>query len=825
MGLFQNAREKYQKKAQENDKVCVELISRIDEALSDAKAIFADTKSFIDPGAEEKWKIRNKAILADYNKLKTLSLVVSTKYTKLVAKQIELSDTAYNLKQKIHEHNEHVITLRIEDAYSLIGEVEGKKLDRQQMACIIKEARNNLVIAGAGTGKTTTIVGKVKYLLKAEKCLPQDILVLSFTNASASEMKARIVKETDCSIEVSTFHKFGINIITKVNGLVPRITKLNLRDFIREQLKLNIQSDSYFSLLCWYLLYNHVIAKSEFEFQSEEEYEEYLRFNPPTTINNEVVKSYGEMDIANFLTQHSIRYVYECPYEIDTRTSEHGQYHPDFYLPDYKIYIEYFGINRKGEVPPYFSPRDGMSATEAYLASMKWKRALHKEHQTTMIECYGYEKLEGTLLESLKDRLEKNGVVLMPKSSQQLWDEVIHGNNVLLEGLVELFETLINLIKNNNYDIATVRKLNHGGSNVKSNDVLLSLLEPIFAAYSNYLSENNEIDFSDMINLASEYIKQGKYVNPYKYVIVDEYQDISKSRFALLKDLRESGDYKLFCVGDDWQSIYRFAGSDVGLITNFSKYWGPTEISKIETTYRFCQQLIDISSEFIMRNPVQIKKAIRGKKEDYGFPVGEISGYTNKYAIEFMAKKLKDLPTGSRVFFIGRYSYDAKSLTDSGLFTCQYNIVNGLVDVKSRTRPDLKMSFLTAHKAKGLQADYVFIINNKKSRMGFPSKIQDAPVLDLLYDDHDRFPYAEERRLFYVALTRARKKVYLVTIKDKESEFVKELEQKYGEDIRKERFECPLCGGTIVKKSGPYGEFYGCSNYRTNGCTYKRKIL
>ena len=353
---------------------------------------------------------------------------------------------------------------------------------------------------------------------------------------------------------------------------------------------------------------------------------------------------------------------------------------------------------------------------------------------------------------------------------------------------------------------------------------MLSLLEPIFNAYCKYLSDHKEIDFNDMINLASEYVRQGKYINPYKYVIVDEYQDVSKARFTLLDCLRKSGDYELFCVGDDWQSIYRFAGSDIGFILNFSKYWGATEVSKIETTYRFSQKLIEISGGFIMQNPVQIKKSIRGKSEDFGFPLGEISGYTDKFSIEFMSKKLNDIPKGSSVFFIGRYSFDAKLLNDSGLFSCQYNNTSGLIEVKAKSRPDLNMVFLTAHKSKGLQADYVFIINNKKSRMGFPSKIQDAPILDLLLDNCDQYPYAEERRLFYVALTRAKKKVFIVTVNGQESEFAMELKERYGTEMKKEQFECPLCGGRLVKRSGPYGEFFGCSNYRTNGCNYKRKI-
>ena len=824
MGFIQRIIDQHQKKVQKRNDTCDDLISRINDALRDAKSIFSAPQAFIDPHSEIEWRSRNSGILADTEAHKILPLKKASRYKILSDKQLELSEVAQSMARQIFQHNEQVVSMKVQTAYALIGGVEGRRLNLQQITCIVKDAHNHLVIAGAGTGKTTTVIGKIKYLLRTGKCLPKDILVLSFTNASASEMSERISVETGRNIAASTFHKLGLNIISQVNGVMPKISQINLRKFVKEQLELNMQSDAYLSLLSSYLLFNRVVAKSEFEFKSQKEYDEYLKLNPPTTINNEKVKSYGEMDIANFLIQNGIRYLYEHPYEFDTRTVEKRQYCPDFYLPDYKIYIEYFGINRSGEVPSHFKAANGMSASETYRASIKWKRDIHREHQTKMIECYAYEKLEGNLLEALKEKLKAESVSFNPKSSKELWTLVTAEDDSLLEGAVELFETLINLIKSNDYDIATVRNLNHEGSNVRANNILLSLLEPIFNAYCQFLTDHKEIDYNDMINLADQYVRLGKYTNPYKYVIVDEYQDISKARFRLLDSLRKSRDYELFCVGDDWQSIYRFAGSDIGFILNFTKYWGPTETSKIETTYRFSQKLIEISSGFIMKNPAQIKKSIRGKSDNYGFPLGEISGYTDKFAIEFMTKRLNDIPKGNSVFFIGRYSFDVNLLNDSGYFSCRYNNITGLTDVKAKSRPDLHMVFLTAHKSKGLQADYVFIINNKKSRMGFPSKIQDAPILDLLLDNCDRYPHAEERRLFYVALTRAKKKAFILTVEERESEFALELKACYKEELKKEQFECPFCGGRLVKRRGPYGEFFGCSNYHTNGCNYKRKI-
>ncbi|MDY5859860.1 MAG: UvrD-helicase domain-containing protein, partial [Eubacteriales bacterium] len=314
MGFIRTIIEQHKKKVQERNNTCDELISRIDEALRETKSLFSDPQIFVKPQAETDWKNRNSGLLADIETNKIQRLKKASHYNILSLKQIELYNAARYLSQNIIQHNARTTNIRIQEAYTLIGDVEGRKLDQQQMACIVKEAHNHLVIAGAGTGKTTTVVGKIKYLLKTGKYLPQDILVLSFTNASASEMDARIAAETGQNIAASTFHKLGLNIITQVNGVMPRITQINLRKFIREQLKLNMQSDTYLSLLSSYLLYNRVVAKSEFDFKSQKEYDEYLKLNPPTTVNNETVKSYGEMDIANFLTQNSIRYIYEQPY-------------------------------------------------------------------------------------------------------------------------------------------------------------------------------------------------------------------------------------------------------------------------------------------------------------------------------------------------------------------------------------------------------------------------------------------------------------------------------------------------------------------------------
>ena len=824
MHYIKNILKKYKEKIRLRNQNCNHLITQIDLALTEAHDLFVNTSDFIEPAKAQEWIHQNALLLQALEEKQIKNLKKAFRYKLLFQKQIELQQLKSSLKKEISIHNEQVASAKIENIYRFIGEVEGRKLDRQQLICIAKEAHNHLVIAGAGTGKTTTIVGKIKYLLQSHTYKPDDILVLSFTNASATEMCERIQKETGYHIRATTFHQFALTIIKETETILPKITQVSLPKYIKEQLEINMKNESYLNLLNTYLLYHRIPTKSEFTFKNQAEYNEYLKQYPPTTIRNEKVKSYGEMDIANFLIQNGITYIYEHPYIIDTRTDEYEQYNPDFYLPDYHIYIEYFAINREGEAPSYFTGQNGKTGTQQYQESMKWKRQIHQTYNTTMIECYAYEKLEGNLLDCLKDKLQEKKVVLTPKSTEELWEQVIKNDATILDGLVELFETLINLIKSNHFTISDVRERNQSHGNGQANNDILTLVEPLFDAYNQYLQIHNEIDFNDMINKATKYVKTGKYHHPYQYVMVDEYQDISKARFSLLHEMRKTNNFGLFCVGDDWQSIYRFTGSDIGFLLHFEKYWGATEISMIETTYRFPQKMCEMSGNFIMQNPAQIKKNIHSEAISRGFPLGEINGYTDKYAINFMLKRLDNLPKNSTVFFIGRYTFDFNLLKDNGLFTWNYHNINKTITVIYKKRPDLKMSFITAHKSKGLQADYVFIINNKKSKMGFPSQIQDADILNLLLDNCDQYPYAEERRLFYVALTRAKIKTFLVTITDHESEFVLELKNNYGNKIKMEAFECPLCGGQLSKKNGPYGEFFGCSNYKTIGCTYTREF-
>ena len=820
---FFSEKRKQNKERLENE--CNSLLEKINVAIGAANSYFANANAYIDISNADVWLNKYNYLIPNSTKENIHCYRKCSQGKELLKRANVFSSIPGSLGDNIRKHNDDLAKRQIEEGYRLVGDVEGRRLDEQQMISIVKPSMNTLIIAGAGTGKTTTIIGKIKYLLNKGLYGPSDILVLSFTNASASEMSERICNETGFSIDASTFHKLGLEIIKAVEGKIPKIYSKSVSSFVREQLIDLMKDPEYLAKLCAYALFHKNGIRTENDFSSKEEYSEYLSMNPPTTLKGELVKSYGELDIANYLYQNQIRYEYEASYKFDTNTAEYGQYHPDFYLPDYDVYIEYFGIDHLGKVADYFKGRDGLSATQTYQAGIEWKRKTHAEMHTSMVECYAYEKFDNNLLVNLEKKLKSNNIVLNPLPAEELWKKISEENNRLQEGIIELFGTVIALAKSNNYSFEQLEKLAFEHRDSLNNLYILSLIKPIYQAYDEMLLKNDEIDFSDMINRATLYVHDGKFKNPYKYVIVDEYQDISKARFNLLNELRKSSYYDLFCVGDDWQSIYRFAGSDINFIVDFDNYWGPTEIGKIETTYRFTNSLINISSGFIMKNPRQIKKNIQGKSLDNRFSLGVISGYTERAAIQFMLERLDELPKESSVLFLGRYKFDVELLKENESLVIKYDNEKSETTVKYTKRHDLKMKYMTAHGSKGLEADYVFIINNKDSKMGFPSKIQDASILDLLLEKAEIYPYAEERRLFYVALTRAKKKAYLITQKNHESIFAKELISRYSEQLRRENYICPLCGGKLVKKSGPYGEFYGCSNFGKTGCKFNRKII
>lgn len=493
------------------------------------------------------------------------------------------------------------------DTLPLDFRVENHPLDREQRKSIYDPARFNLTVAGAGSGKTTTILGKILYLLQSGFASPPEILVLSFTHDSAMELRERFLREY--------YQAFAEQILLRKSP-PPNIT---IETFHSLALKL-LRS-------LW----------PDFSVTTNEIDDEQL----VSEIADNVISGSDELTI-----QISIIREFLDLYELDSTTL--SLIASKFSLPDY---------------------------SELFLmVSKKYQRELSS------------------------------------------------------------------------------------------------------------LLENHQATFSGLIKLAIRYLRSGQIKTRFRYIIVDEYQDLSALRQEFLHLLVESSQANLFAVGDDWQAIYGFSGSRVDFTLNFRRFWGDFSLHRISKTYRFGPTLAKLSSSFIMQDHTQIQKQIQSQKEDALEPVVEISGDSERLDLEVLTHYLESLPENSSILLLGRFQIDRFRLAHCSKF----NLTSD--NIEFHPRPDLKIRFLTVHQSKGLEADYVIILNNRDAKLGFPAHVKDPPLKTELIKIAeelrlDQVSVNEERRLFYVAFTRAKKQVILLTVDGKESSFIKELRRKFREDF------------------------------------------
>ena len=478
--------------------------------------------------------------------------------------------------------------------------VENHLLDREQRRSIYDPARFNLTVAGAGSGKTTTILGKILYLLQSGFASPPEILVLSFTHDSATELRERFLREY--------YQTFAEQIL--------------------------------------------------------------LRKSPPPNIIIETFHS---------LALKLLRSLW-----------------PDFFV------------------------------------------AVSKTDSDSSLSSDSND--EATLESIIREFLDQH----------------------------ELDSTTLSLI----------------ASKFSSSDYS-KLFLTVSKKYQRELSsllEKHQTTFSGLIKLAIRYLRSGQIKTPFRYIIVDEYQDLSALRQEFLHLLIESSQANLFAVGDDWQAIYGFSGSRVDFTLNFRRFWGDFSLHRISKTYRFGPTLAGLSSSFIMQDHTQIRKQIRSQKEDSSEAVVEICGDSERLDLEVFTHYFESLPRDSSILLLGRFQIDQFRLAHCSKFNLSSD------GIEFRPRPDLKIRFLTVHQSKGLEADYVIILNNRDAKLGFPAHVKDPPLkteLIKIADELklDQISADEERRLFYVALTRAKKQVILLTVDGKESSFIKELRRKFRQDF------------------------------------------
>ncbi len=695
-------------------------------------------------------------------------------------------------------------------------------LTPSQQEAVFSDEDAIIVNAWAGTGKTKTIENKIKYLYKEKKIPLKDILVVTYSKKSQEDMMGRICKTLDSEwIEynkdelretISTFHAFGKRILDEYeskNNINQnliwewRATRRVLED--DEKVKITnktlstIKDDPIVSskIIHYFLYYDKQIITEEDDEDKKKKYKwnEYPSFLK-SWWTNVVVKSYWELLIANYLVEHWIKVEYEGKdFHYTDKKWNQKDYKPDFYLPDFNIFIEYFWVDELEKTAPWIDEED-------YVEWMHSKIEEHKKAWNILVDMR-YADLKGWR-EYFLDKFEK-----------QLNSFWVNTNNHVSVDQTFVKEEMTNLWRVLSSFLALYSECRLSDDVIYHRINELSVWEKeraykfyeIFKAYYEtykwLLKENNSMDFCDMILWAINCLRAWYVKRDFRYILVDEFQDISKARADLLIELvKNHNRTKLFCVWDDWQSIYKFTWSELWIFLDFDRYFWYTKHITLYDTFRFNQWISDISWAFIQKNPSQIQKSLHSfnQEKDNKILIYEKQRNDDDQAYRNAVKDILD-------DCIAHFSEDEKEKYKQEIFnlSCLYltryslwkyhNDIFDMLD-KLNKKPEededwskyydmpycwykfkFKINAMTVHGSKWLEADYVIVDHvNWKRSYTFPSTIDDDPVLDLcMVDDSFAYPFAEERRLFYVAITRWKNKAYIIHDKYNASNFVRDL--------------------------------------------------
>ena len=703
--------------------------------------------------------------------------------------------------------------------------------DENKRRAIVIDDKNVRVNAGAGTGKTFTIQKKVQYLVEKKNIPVDKILCLSYTVKGAEDLNEKVNDNLpdDKEVKAVTFHEFCRNVAWDC-GYHNTTDRDILEKAINNYFKRILNSRKLDKLIEYFGYYiNSPIDNEEYD-----SYEELLAYEngkdlkslkkkfydskiSTFTMQGEIVKSIGELIIANYLFMHEIEYVYETNYKsnlldiiknhfihsgnyfslvnlsqkdewIDKFIEKCGDwylYRPDFYLPEYGIYLEHFGIKGTDEDEKWLG--------KDYLNQMERKRKFHKENQTILLETYYSYLYEGRLVEELEELLESNGVTIGQMNRKDIFEILKDANKIddydnfkdLIMNFINIFEAQ-NSLKSRLNQFKKANKLEKDGYKRKRQELFLDIVGDIYNEYYK-LNDGKKIDNNREVSLALELIQTKKYSKDFDYILIDEYQDINPIRSLLLQSLQKNTGAKLFVVGDDWQSIYRFNGSDLKLFLDFNNYFPNSELVQLKENRRNFDAINDVASKFIMENEYQEKKELDSinKWENEVHPI-KIIRYSPRpdskkvlrlYSI--ISEVIKNNPKKDKaeILLLGRNNSDIEEFTNNSIFRVDNRMDR--VKVICSEFPQADITFMSIHKSKGLEYDDVIILNFKDYFSGFPNKIEDDSVLSFL-KDREECQYAEERRLLYVALTRTLNNVYLLAPKYDKSIFIKELIKNYG---------------------------------------------
>ena len=742
----------------------------------------------------------------------------------------DLKEYSNNLNDKINVNqikrvNDSFIDTEVKDNENFFEDIQ----DENKKRAIVCDEDNIKIVAGAGAGKTFIIQKKIDYLINIKGKDPKKILCLCYTGKGANDLKKKINND---AVDIFTFHGFCREVSKNCGKNLPTDDKL-LDDVINNYIRKVIDDDEKLNEILEYFNY-YVKNPSIREFDSFEEYKEFKRGNRIKTLRNkydfyngyqkqsykgEVVRSLEELIIANFLFMHNIDYIYEDTYEHECLTpiisnffgsnnyfclnrdlntdlvnrdkfqkfeKSLGSYQPDFYLPDKNIYIEHFGVARDNIA--HWLKGD---AQKKYTEDMNFKLKLHKFYNTNLITTFSYYMSEGVLLDKLREFLS-NYYELRERDKKEIFAIIINNNRsedfkqfkLLIKSFINIFEAK-NLPKSKFNEF---KKENLSQKNIylkRKHELFLNIVSEIYEDYDLW-NKKGGLYYNREVTNALNFIENGEYNECYDYIFIDEYQDINYVRCKLLQELQKINNSKLFVVGDDWQSIYGFNGSEVKLFVDFNEYFPNSETIKISENRRNCQALIDISSSFIRQNKNQEYKELEyyeNEKSVNSNPIKLVPYDKNRNKILYVEKVVQEIIRSNRkkdleILLLGRNNKDINFLINNRLFKQVYGDKK-YKEIEYSKNSDISIYFMSIHQSKGLEKDAVIILNFNNYDYGFPNQIDDDSVLQFIKEKED-YLFAEERRLLYVALTRTRNNVYLIYPNSNYSEFIKELKEDYG---------------------------------------------
>lgn len=664
-------------------------------------------------------------------------------------------------------------------------------LNDHQREAVITDEKRVLVLAGAGSGKTKTLLQKLVYLVNDKGVKPSSILAITFTKNAANEMTDRLIFAADETGEyqrimndkkisvkdknfyrftyirkfrwiqhltIKTFHSLCYSILRNfgTDEFDNQFRVIGDRKVVEEQFEKHTAPEIQFEVMQKSVIeacddpdFMLRLKRYILDYFIDNIHKEGKNKNAKvydgkfyTTLKGEKVRSKSERDIADWLYRHNIKYIYEP--EINLKDFN---FKPDFYIPQANLYVEH--VSKKS-----YSLRDK-------------EEQFHKAGKL-YVKTFESMTKDSTLFNRALDRIISGHLSenYSPENALSFEEEFKTYHEEIRKFITQVLRT-IDMVKVENLSMDEIFSRAQRDQHERVR-IFYQLALPLFNKYKNYCINKSYLDFNDMLIRALSLFKhqpeiKEKYQNQYKYILVDEFQDVNNLQVELIHQILLK-DSQLFCVGDDWQSIYGFRGSEVNYIINFKNYFQNATVIKLRLNYRSTEHIVGASNEVIKNNKHKVEKEIVASKKS----ANKINIYAYQSEDEGADYLISEI---NRLLESGYLNEDILILYRRSRMFEPYRY-----RLKSE---NLRVSTKTIHASKGLEARAVFIIGLSEGYGGFPDIWLDDRIFQLIRKAKHDLLLEEERRLFYVALTRAKDELFLLTEYGNQSSFIEEIPEKY----------------------------------------------